>query len=117
MPRSCCAPQAAPVSVRQLTDIGGEFPSWNPDGNRVHWAIGNAFLTYDLSRVQAIEDSTQRENRATVGRALRVRQLLDTLRMTRRTVDSLTRAAAPVPDTVRTKLARLLADSVVARFA
>lgn len=112
---SVAAPGAAPVRVRQLTDIGGEFPSWTADGTRITWAIGNAFVSYDLSRVEAIEDSTLRENRATIGRAIRIRQLLDTLRMTRRTVDSLNRIPAPVADSLRTKLNRLLADSVQAR--
>lgn len=113
---SVANPQAAPVLVRQLTEIGGEFPSWSADGSRVYWAIGNALLTYDLSRVEAIEDSTERENRATVGRALRVRQLLDTLKATRKTVDSLTKASgATVPDSLRAKLNRLVADSVQAK--
>jgi imidazolonepropionase-like amidohydrolase/Tol biopolymer transport system component len=112
---SVANPAAAPVPVRQLTDVGGEFPAWSADGNRVHWAIGNAFLTYDLARVRAIEDSTEGENRATVGRALGVRQLLDTLRTTRKTVDSLTKAPAPLPDSLRAKLNRLLADSVQAK--
>jgi len=112
---SVASPANAPVVVRQLTDIGGEFPAWSADGNRVHWAIGNAFLTYDLARVEAIEDSTEGENRATVGRALRVRQLLDTLRATRKTVDSLTKAPAPVPDSLRAKVNRLLGDSVQAK--
>jgi len=112
---SVAAPAAAPVRVRQLTDVGGEFPSWSADGSRIHWAIGNAFLTYDLARVEALEDSTARANRATVGRALRIRQALDTLRTTRRTVDSLTRIPAPVPDSLRARLNRLVADSVEAR--
>lgn len=112
---SVASPNTAPVPVRRLTDIGGEFPSWSADGNRVHWAIGNALLTYDLARVQAIEDSTEREGRATVGRALRVRQLLDTLKATRKTLDSLTKAPAPVPDSLRATLNRLVADSVQAR--
>ena len=112
---SVANPASAPVPVRQLTDIGGEFPAWSADGNRVHWAIGNAFLTYDLARVRTIEDSTAAENRATVGRALRVRQLLDTLRTTRKTVDSLTRAQAVVPDSLRNKIHRLTGDSVQAK--
>ncbi len=112
---SVAAPAGAPVRVRQLTDIGGEFPSWSPDGNRIHWAIGNALLTYDLERVRVMEDSTAADNRATVGRALRIRQLLDTLRTTRRTVDSLNRIPAPLPDSVRVRLNRLVADSIQAR--
>lgn len=109
---SVANPNSAPVVVRQLTEIGGEFPSWTADGNKVHFAIGNALLTYDLARVEAIEDSTERENRATVALALRARLLLDTLRTTRKTVDSLARAQATVPDTLRAKLNRLIADSV-----
>jgi Tol biopolymer transport system component len=109
---SVANPSGAPVLVRQLTDSGGEFPSWSADGHRVHWAIGNAFATYDLARVETIEDSTETENRATVARALRARQLLDTLRTARKTLDSLTRAPAAVPDSLRAKLNRLIADSV-----
>lgn len=109
---SVANPAGAPVRVRQLTEIGGEFPSWSADGNRVYWAIGSAFFTYDLARVEAIEDSTERENRATVALALRALRLLDTLQATRKTVDSLTRAKVEIPDTLRAKLNRLVADSV-----
>ncbi|MBI2403237.1 MAG: PD40 domain-containing protein [Gemmatimonadetes bacterium] len=112
---SVASPANAPVPVRQLTDIGGEFPAWSADGNRVHWAIGNAFLTYDLGRVKAIEDSTEADNRATVALALRARRLLDTLRTTRKSVDSLTKLPAAVPDSLRAKLHRLVADSVEVR--
>src|SRR5690606_39320 len=49
--------QGSPVPMRRLTDIGGEFPTWSADGTTVHWAIGNAFVSYDLARVEAIEDS------------------------------------------------------------
>jgi hypothetical protein len=48
-----------PVPTRKLTDIGGEFPSWSADGQRVHWAMGNALATYDLSSAQAVDDSDQ----------------------------------------------------------
>jgi len=109
---SVASPAQAPVVVRQLTEIGGEFPSWSADGKRVHWAIGNAFLTYDLARVEAIEDSLTRENRATVAQALRARFLLDTLRAVRKSLDSLARTAASVPDTLKAKLHRLVGDSV-----
>ncbi len=112
---SVANPQSAPVLVRQLTDIGGEFPSWSADGRRVYWAIGNALFTYDLSRVEAIEDSTERAGRATVGRALRARALLDSLKAVRKTTDSLTKATQPVPDTLRARLNRLVADSVQIR--
>ncbi|MGH7448670.1 MAG: amidohydrolase family protein, partial [Longimicrobiales bacterium] len=54
----------APVPMRKLTDIGGEFPSWSADGERVHWAIGNALVTYDLSRALAVDDSVRELARA-----------------------------------------------------
>jgi imidazolonepropionase-like amidohydrolase len=53
-------PDSAAMPVRKLTDIGGEFPAWSADGRTVHWSIGNAFLTYDLSRAEAVDDSLRR---------------------------------------------------------
>jgi Tol biopolymer transport system component len=105
----------APVRVRKLTDVGGEFPSWSADGRRVHWGIGNAHFTYDLSRVEAIEDSTARAARETIAHALRVRGILDSLKATRKSVDSLTKANQPIPDPLKRRLSGLLADSVEAK--
>ncbi len=101
--------------VRQLTKVGGEFPSWSTDGQRVHWAIGNALFTYELDRVEAIEDSTEQADRQRVGEALRVRALLDTLKTTRSAVDSIKKAEEDVPDSLQTKLNRLIGDSVQVR--
>jgi Tol biopolymer transport system component len=112
---SVASPAGAPVKVRKLTDVGGEFPSWSGDGKRVHWAIGNALFTYDLERVEAIEDSTELAGRETVARALVVRGVLDSLKATRKTVDSLTKANQPVPDSLQAKLHGLVADSVASR--
>ncbi|HTL04531.1 MAG TPA: amidohydrolase family protein [Gemmatimonadales bacterium] len=50
-------PDSAAVPVRKLTDIGGEFPVWGPDGKTIYWSIGNAFVTYHLDRAQALDDS------------------------------------------------------------
>jgi Tol biopolymer transport system component len=112
---SVASPGGAPVPVRQLTEIGGEFPAWGAGGKRVYWSIGNALSTYDLARAEAIEDSTEQAARQTVAHALRVRALLDTLKTVRGAVDSLTKADQPVPDTLRAKLNRLVGDSVAAR--
>jgi hypothetical protein len=35
-------PESAAFPVRKLTDIGGQFPTWNADGTSVHWSMGNA---------------------------------------------------------------------------
>jgi Tol biopolymer transport system component len=50
-------PDSAAVPVRKLTDIGGEFPVWGPDGRTIYWSIGNALVTYRLDRAQAVDDS------------------------------------------------------------
>ena len=42
---------------RKLTEIGGEFPSWSSDGNKVHWSLGAAHVIYDINRADALEDS------------------------------------------------------------
>jgi Tol biopolymer transport system component len=105
-------PAAAPVTVRRLTEVGGEFPSWTADGTRVQWAIGNALFTYDLARVEQSEDSTARAGRETVRRALHARALLDTLKTSRKTADSLTKAGAAVPDSLKARINRLEGDSV-----
>jgi Tol biopolymer transport system component len=54
---SVAAPDAAPVPVRKLNEIGGEFPAWSGDGKKVHWALGNAVWTYDLDRAKVVSDS------------------------------------------------------------
>jgi Tol biopolymer transport system component len=111
---SVANPAQAPVEVRQLTEIGGEFPSWSADGERVHWAIGNALFTYDLSRIEAIEDSTVQDTRDKVRQALIARGIIDSLKATRQVVDSLKKdtTVAVVPDSLLAKLSGLIADSV-----
>ena len=109
------AVMAGPVPMRKLSDIGGEFPAWSADGTKVHWAIGNALVTYDLSRVKFMEDSTKAWVSAQKDSAAKVRSLLDTLKQTRARVDSLTRAKAPIPDSLKNKLNGLRADSVKLR--
>jgi len=42
---------------RKLTEIGGEFPSWQLDGNIVHWSLGSTHFTYDVNQAQAFDDS------------------------------------------------------------
>jgi len=109
-------PATAPVEVRKLTTVGGEFPAWSADGTQVYYAIGNALFTYDLSRVEAIEDSTVQDARAKVLDALRVRGIIDSLKATRQVVDSLTKdSTAVVPDSLEAKLNGLIADSVAAQ--
>jgi len=53
---------------RKLTDIGGQFPAWGADSKTVHWAIGNAHVTYDLARAKAFDDSVRAANPGRAGR-------------------------------------------------
>ena len=104
--------QGGPTPTRKLTDVGGEFPSWSADGKRVNWAIGNAFVSYDITRVKFIEDSLKNVGLARKDTANMIKAKLDTLKETRAKVDSLTKAKAPVPDALKKKLTLLRADSV-----
>ena len=43
------SPASAAFPTHRLTGpIGGEFPAWSWDGQRVHWSLGNAHFVYDL---------------------------------------------------------------------
>ena len=99
------------VPVKKLTDIGGEFPSWGADGRTVHWAIGNAFITYNLDRAKAVEDSLKAVERAKADSTRRAGARADTLKTLGARVDSLTKANAAVPDSLKTRLDFFKADS------
>ncbi|HVB32488.1 MAG TPA: amidohydrolase family protein [Gemmatimonadaceae bacterium] len=60
-------PAAAAFPVRKLTEIGGEFPAWSPDGNTVYWGIGNVIAAYDLARAQQVDDSLKAAREARGG--------------------------------------------------
>ena len=47
----------AEFPARKLTEIGGEFPSWQMDGHTVHWSLGSTHFTYDVNKAQAFDDS------------------------------------------------------------
>ncbi len=48
-------PEKAAFPATKLTQIGGQFPVWSPDGTRVHWSIGNAHVVYDLGDAKEFE--------------------------------------------------------------
>jgi Tol biopolymer transport system component len=47
----------AEFPARKLTEIGGEFPSWQADGKTVHWSLGSRHFTFDVNKAQAFDDS------------------------------------------------------------
>jgi Tol biopolymer transport system component len=50
-------PAASEFPARKLTEVGGEFPSWQADGKTVHWSLGSTHFTYDVEKAQAFDDS------------------------------------------------------------
>ena len=52
-------PDNAAFPAKKLTDIGGEFPAWSADAQKIHWAIGNAFVTWDIVAAKAYDDSVK----------------------------------------------------------
>jgi len=49
---------------RKLTEIGGQFPAWSADAQKVHWSIGNGHFIYDLNDAEAFEDSVKAAKKA-----------------------------------------------------
>ena len=50
--------------MKQVNDVGGEFPAWSKDGRKLMWSLGNALWTYDLDRAKVVEDSLKTEAKA-----------------------------------------------------
>ncbi|MGI9629241.1 MAG: amidohydrolase family protein [Longimicrobiales bacterium] len=107
-------PRGAPVPVRKLTDVGGEFPAWSADGTKVGWSIGNALFSYDLAHVEAQEDTAQMVMREGALRKLAAMATNDSLKVVRAVADSISGTGAEVPDSVSSRIRLLRADSVQA---
>jgi Tol biopolymer transport system component len=99
------------VPVKKLTNIGGEFPSWGSDGRTVHWAIGNAFVTYNLDQAKVVEDSTKAADRVKADSTRRAAGRADSLKNLNTRIDSLTKASAAIPDSLSSRRDALKADS------
>ncbi|MFT5144005.1 MAG: Tol biopolymer transport system component [Rhodothermales bacterium] len=111
-------PASAPVEVRKLTDVGGEFPSWSTDGTRITWALGNALFSYDLDHVQAEEDSVIAWQRGDALVRVRGREINDLIKSTRAKIASLEKpASASAPDSSKATPDEAPPDSALARSA
>ncbi len=53
---SVANPSSAAFPAKKLTIVGGQFPTWGPDGEVAHWSVGHAFFSYDFAAAEAIED-------------------------------------------------------------
>ena len=103
---------ASPVPIRKLTDVGGEFPSWAPDGNALHWAMGNVFFTYDLEHVEAEEAEEEETAHARALLRARAAAVSDTLKEKRAEADSIEGEDEEAPEELEAEIRRLQADSV-----
>ena len=103
---------ASPVPVRKLTDVGGEFPSWSPDGSALHWAMGNVFFTYDLDHVESEEAEEEATARQRALIRVRAAAISDSLNEKRAEADSLKKEDEEVPTELEDAIRRLAADSV-----
>ena len=49
----------AQFPARKVTVLGGEFATWEANGKKIHWSLGNAHFVYDLDKAEAFEDSVR----------------------------------------------------------
>jgi hypothetical protein len=49
--------KSAAFPSKLLTEMGGEFPSWEANGKIVHYSLGAAHFTYDIDASYAFDDS------------------------------------------------------------
>ena len=48
---------SAEFPSKKLTEIGGEFPSWSANGEKIHYSLGAAHFVYDLFQSDNMDDS------------------------------------------------------------
>jgi Tol biopolymer transport system component len=47
----------------KITRLGGEFPQWNNEANRVYWSLGNAHFNYDLVEAKKVNKALAEEEK------------------------------------------------------
>ena len=57
-------PKSASFPSKKLTFLGGEFPHWSANANRMHWSLGNAFFSYDFAEAMKVEKQLEEEKKA-----------------------------------------------------
>jgi hypothetical protein len=100
---SVADPASSSFPSRQLTEIGGEFPAWELNSNKVHWSLGNGHWTYDVDAAEAFEDSLQTAKKATELRKADSLRTLDAMdKAARAAVDSIAKVKAKSDTTAKT---------------
>lgn len=49
---------------RKLTKFGGQFPSWDPNGEVVYWTLGKTLFRYDIAKAETVEQAQKEEAEA-----------------------------------------------------
>jgi len=49
---------------RKLTKFGGQFPSWNANGDVVYWTLGKTLFRYDIAAAEINEEAQKLEKQA-----------------------------------------------------
>jgi len=106
-------PNTASFPARKLTDIGGQFPAWSSDGKRLHWSIGNAFVSFDVDSAAARDAAIAIARRDSVPEASRPRPYVP---LEQRIVMQGTRDIPSATVVLRNaKLVTMKGDEVIAR--
>ncbi len=61
---SLANPSGALFPAKKLTVIGGEFPRWSGDSDKIHWSLGKGHFVYSLSDAEAFADSVEAAKKA-----------------------------------------------------
>jgi Tol biopolymer transport system component/imidazolonepropionase-like amidohydrolase len=97
---------AAPVPVRRLTRIGGDFVGWQRDGRHAYYSIGHSFFMYDLLTADSlVRDSTAKADakKAASDSAKKANAGADTNSKAVAATDSAARKVAAAADTLKKK--------------
>ncbi len=97
---------AAPVPVRRLTRVGGDFVGWQRDGRHAYYSIGHSFFMYDLLVADSlVRDSTTKADakKAASDSAKKSNAGADTNSKAVAGTDSAARKVAALADTMKAK--------------
>lgn len=56
-------PKNAAFPAWKLTTLGGEFPHWDVEANKVNWSLGNAYFSYDLAEAKKVEAELKKQKK------------------------------------------------------
>ncbi|XLS28019.1 amidohydrolase family protein [Flavobacteriaceae bacterium M23B6Z8] len=60
---SVADPEKAAFPAEQLTILGGEFPAWAANSDKIHWSLGASHFVYSLAKAKQFKDSVALEEK------------------------------------------------------